>query len=78
MAQIFRLVNDHNEVFRSNTFHGFYESIESVERAKARAYGYYYKDTNWRIQTAEVEWNELGGSAESVSVRPELPVDGVR
>jgi hypothetical protein len=58
-VEVFRIVNDHNQVFRSNTFHGFYETIESAERAKARAYGYYYKDQNWRIQKTEVFWVDV-------------------
>lgn len=59
MERIYRLVNDHGQVFESNKFNGFYTSMESIVRAKRLAHGYYMKDQNWRIQTAEVEWNEL-------------------
>lgn len=56
---VYRLVNDHGQVFVSNQFNGFYPTIESAERAKARAYGYYYKDQNWRVQVTEVFWVDV-------------------
>lgn len=76
VQRIYRLINDHDQVFKSNKFNGFYPSEESAVRAKRLARGYYMKDQNWRVQSAEVEWSDVDRSGECVSVRPELPVDG--